>query len=40
MALNDNQFPSRIIIGKTSEMHQSEPYLSVIKKISKNYQLF
>lgn len=35
MALNDNQFPSRIIIGKTSEMHQSEPYLSVIKKISK-----
>ena len=35
MALNDNQFPSRIIIGKTSEMHQSEPYLSVIKNISK-----
>ena len=35
MALSDNQFPSRIIIGKTSEMHQSEPYLSVIKKISK-----
>ena len=36
MAIRDNQFPSRIIIGKTNQNQASDPYLSVAQEIAKN----
>ena len=36
MAIRDNQFPSRIIIGKTNQNQACDPYLSVAQEIAKN----
>ena len=36
MAIRDNQFPSRIIIGKTNQNQTCDPYMSVAQEIAKN----